>query len=321
MKKYVLSKFLMGFVTISFSFILAFFLIRLAPGTPMRIVAGKENPNPEQIEHLTAKYGLDKPVGVQFVNYIKNMTKGDFGFSYRNNLPVLEVIKKRIAPTLMLSLTSNILSAIIGGFMGLYIGRRKNSILDKSMNYISYIMDAIPGFWLAMIMIMIFSSKLGWFPTSGMYNIRESYTGFRKFLDLLYHMTLPILTIVLIQTPIYFRIARASVINTMNMGFLKTFRAAGLTEGEIFRKYVMKNSLIPILTTFSMSLAFTISGAALIEIVFSWPGMGRLIIDSINGRDYMVLNGLYLMISISVIVFTIFTDVLYAIVDPRIRTK
>ncbi len=321
MKKYVLSKFLMGFVTISFSFILTFFLIRLAPGTPMRIVAGKENPNPEQIEHLTAKYGLDKPVGVQFVNYIKNMTKGDFGFSYRNNLPVLEVIKRRIVPTLMLSLTSNILSAIIGGFMGLYIGRRKNSILDRTMNYISYIMDAIPGFWLAMIMIMIFSSKLGWFPTSGMYNIRESYTGFRKFLDLLYHMTLPILTIVLIQTPIYFRIARASVINTMNMGFLKTFRAAGLTEGEIFRKYVMKNSLIPILTTFSMSLAFTISGAALIEIVFSWPGMGRLIIDSINGRDYMVLNGLYLMISISVIVFTIFTDVLYAIVDPRIRTK
>ena len=287
----------------------------------MRIVAGKENPNPEQIEHLTAKYGLDKPVGVQFVNYIKNMTKGDFGFSYRNNLPVLEVIKRRIVPTLMLSLTSNILSAIIGGFMGLYIGRRKNSIIDRSMNYISYIMDAIPGFWLAMIMIMIFSSKLGWFPTSGMYNIRESYTGFRKFLDLLYHMTLPILTIVLIQTPIYFRIARVSVINTMNMGFLKTFRAAGLTEGEIFRKYVMKNSLIPILTTFSMSLAFTISGAALIEIVFSWPGMGRLIIDSINGRDYMVLNGLYLMISISVIVFTIFTDVLYAIVDPRIRTQ
>lgn len=321
MRKYILSKVMMGLVTIIFSFVLTFFLIRLAPGTPMRIVAGKENPNPEQIEHLTEKYGLDKPVGVQFVNYIKNMAKGDFGFSYRNNLPVFELIKRRVVPTLTLSLTANILSALIGGFLGLYIGCKKDGVFDKIFSYISYVLDAVPGFWLAMILIMVFASKLGWFPTSGMYNMRESYTGIRKFIDLLYHMTLPILSIVIIQTPIYFRIARASVINTMKQGFIKTFRAAGMKEGEIFRKYVMKNSLIPILTTFSMSLAFTISGAALIEIVFSWPGMGRLIIDSINGRDYMVLNGLYLVISVSLIFFTILTDVLYALVDPRIRIK
>lgn len=321
MKKYIFSKLIIGFLTITFSLVLTFFLIRLAPGTPMRIVAGKENPNPEQIEYLTKKYGLDKPVYVQFKEYVKGILKGDFGFSYKNNLPVIEVIKDRIKPTLTLTLTSNILSALLGSLSGLFIGRKKGSKLDKSFSYFSYVMDAIPGFWLAMILIMFFSSKLGWFPTSGMYNLRERYTGIMKFLDLAYHMVLPILTVVLIQTPIYFRIARSSVINTLNLGFLKTFKAAGMKEKTIFRKYVLKNSLIPIITTFSMSLAFTISGAALIEIVFSWPGMGRLIINSINGRDYMVLNGLYLVISISITLFTLLTDILYAIVDPRIRTK
>ncbi len=143
MRKYILSKVMMGLVTIIFSFVLTFFLIRLAPGTPMRIVAGKENPNPEQIEHLTEKYGLDKPVGVQFINYIKNMAKGDFGFSYRNNLPVFELIKRRVVPTLTLSLTANILSALIGGFLGLYIGRKKDGVFDKIFSYISYVLDAV----------------------------------------------------------------------------------------------------------------------------------------------------------------------------------
>ena len=321
MKKYLLKRFKNGFITILFSMVLTFFLIRLAPGNPIRVIAGKENPNPEQIEMLTKKYGLDRPIIVQFTSYMKNVLKGDFGFSYKNNLPVFEIIKKRIAPTLMLSLVSSILSMIIGSMLGLFAGRGEGSWQEKIITRTSYVMDAIPSFWLAIVLIMIFATRLGVFPTSGIYDIRENYTGFKRFLDLLHHMALPIITIVLIQTPIYYRITRASVINTMSLDFVRTFRAAGLSEKNIFRKFILKNSLIPIITTFSMSLAFSISGAAMIEIVFSWPGMGRLIIDSINGRDYMVLMGIYLMISISIVLFTILTDIIYAMVDPRIRTK
>ncbi len=240
MGKYVFKKVLLGLMTIFFSFVMTFFLIRLAPGTPMMVIANKENPNPEQIEYLKEKYNLDKPVAVQFTTYVKNAAKGDFGFSYKSNLPVFEVIKRRIGPTLLLTLMATFISIGLGILFGIIASRNLNGFVDKLFNHISYFFDAMPSFWLGLILIYVFAGRLRWFPTSGLYNLRESYTGFKKFLDLMHHMALPILTIVLIQTPIFYRIVRSSIANVMNQNFIKTGIFAKETSKIIKSASIMK---------------------------------------------------------------------------------
>lgn len=321
MKRYVIKRLGLGLITILFSFTFTFFLIRYAPGDPIKLLAGRENPNPDQIEYIRAMYGLDQPLYIQFIEYIKNLFQGDFGFSFKSNKDVLEIIASRIRPTLILSLTSSTLSMFIGTFLGVFIVRKSNKKLDRTALSVSYFIDAIPTFWLGLILILVFSSKLGWFPTSGMHNIRERYTGFTRILDEIYHMILPVSTIVIVQVHIYFRVIRSSVLDVMGDPYIQLFQATGMSDKHIFNKYVLKNAILPIIILYGSSLAFTLSGVALIEIIFAWPGMGRLIIDAINSRDYMVLNGIYLIISISVIIFMILIDIVQATIDPRVRMR
>ena len=319
--KYISKRVFIACLTIFIAFVLTFFLTHLAPGSPIRVLAGRDNPNPKQVEYLTKYYGLDQPIHVQFVRYLGNLLKGDFGRSIKSNKPVVDIIGERVVPTLILSLTGAILSVSIGTLLGLAMGRRVGSRLDNFLCKLSYLIDAIPVFWLSMILIIVFAVQLKWLPTTGMYSIRETYTGWAKFLDLLRHMVLPVSALVIIQVPYYFRISRASVISILQEDFIRTFRATGMSEQKIFNKYVLRNALIPVITSFSLSLAFTISGVAMIEIVFAWPGMGRVILDAVAKRDYAVLSGVYLMISISVSFFMILTDLIYAWVDPRIRLE
>lgn len=321
MIRYLRKKTMTGLLTILFSFIITFFLIRYAPGEPIKLLSGKDNPNPEQIEYLTEKYGLDQPVLKQFIKYISNALKGDLGYSYKSNEPVTKIISKKILPTILLTLTSSILSVVIGTSIGLYSGRKVGSKIDNILCSISYILDAIPSFWLGLILILIFSSKLKILPTSGMRDVRQEYEGIKKILDILKHMILPVMVITIIQIPIYFRIIRSSTIQVLNENFIKTFRATGMEENKIFRKFVLKNAIIPVITTFSLSFAFLLSGVSLIEIVFAWPGMGRVIMDSVKNRDYPVLTGIYLLLSISISISMIITDILYSIIDPRIRLE
>lgn len=319
MGHYIRKRISIGILTIIFSFCLTFFLIRFAPGNPIKVLAGTDNPNLELIEHLTIKYGLDKPISIQFINYVKNILKGDLGYSYMSNEPVSKLIGEKIFATILLTLTASILSVIAGTYLGIYAARRVNSFSDKVMCSISYVFDAFPGFWLGLILILIFSSKLRILPTSGMYDLRAGYEGLARILDIVRHMILPVSTLFIIQVPMYFRIARSSVLQTMSEDFVLTLRATGMKENKIFNKYILRNAIIPTITMFSLSLAFTVSGVTLIEIVFAWPGMGRLILDAIIKRDYPLLTGIYLMISISICVFMIITDIIYALIDPRIR--
>ncbi|WP_353093304.1 ABC transporter permease [Tissierella praeacuta] len=321
MGHYIRKRISTGILTIVFSFCLTFFLIRFAPGNPIKVLAGTDNPNLELIEHITIRYGLDKPIPVQFINYVKNILKGDLGYSYMSNEPVSKLIGEKIFATILLTLTASILSVIAGTYLGIYAARRVNSILDKVMCSISYIFDALPGFWLGLILILIFASKLGILPTSGMYDLRAGYEGLARVLDIAKHMILPISTLFIIQVPMYFRITRSSILQTMSEDFILTLRATGMRESKIFNKYILRNAIIPTITMFSLSLAFTVSGVTLTEIVFAWPGMGRLILDAIIKRDYPLLTGIYLMISISICVFMIITDIIYALIDPRIRLE
>ena len=321
MKRYIKKKIFTGILTILFAFVVTFFMTRLSPGNPIVTMAGRDNPNPKQIDYLMKKHGLDKSVPVQFINYSKGLIKGDFGKSIKSNQPVLKIIASRLVPTIILSLTATIISVLLGTVLGLHAGRKEGSRFDRVLTGLSYIIDSLPVFWLALIFIVIFATRLGILPTSGMYSIRQSYEGWPKFLDLLKHMVLPVSTIVIVRIPYYFRLAKASVISATNQGFIKTLRASGMSESKIFGKYVLRNSLIPIITSFSMSLASVIAGVALIEIVFAWPGMGRVLMDAIQARDYPVISGLYLFISLSVTFFMLITDILYVIVDPRMKLE
>ncbi len=319
MKRYIVKRLGTGALVVLFSILFNFVIIRLAPGDPTRLLAGKDNPNPELIAALRAKYGLDKPLLVQFGMYIKQLAHGDLGYSYVSSSSVWELIETRIGPTLLLSLTGLILAVIIGTLLGVYAARKKGSKFDVFLCSISYLFDSTPSFWLGLMLILIFASTLKWFPTSGMYSLRANYKGIKHILDVGKHLFLPALTMTLLNIPYYFRIARSSVLQTMSEDFIMTLRATGMSESRIFNKYVMRNAIIPTITVFGISLAYVVTGVSMIEIVFAWPGMGRLMLDSITKRDYPTLSGIYLLLSCSVAIMMIIVDIVYAWVDPRIR--
>ncbi len=319
MKRYIIKRLGTGALVVLFSILFNFVIIRLAPGDPTRLLAGKDNPNPELIATLRAKYGLDKPLLVQFGMYIKQLAHGDLGYSYVSSSSVWELIETRIGPTLLLSLTGLILAVIIGTLLGVYAARKKGSKFDVFLCSISYLFDSTPSFWLGLMLILVFASTLKWFPTSGMYSLRANYKGIKHILDVGKHLFLPALTMTLLNIPYYFRIARSSVLQTMSEDFIMTLRATGMSESRIFNKYVMRNAIIPTITVFGISLAYVVTGVSMIEIVFAWPGMGRLMLDSITKRDYPTLSGIYLLLSCSVAIMMIVVDIVYAWVDPRIR--
>lgn len=319
MKRYILKRALSGIVVVLVSVCLNFVLIRSAPGDPVRILAGVDDPNPAQIEALTIKYGLDKSIPEQFVAFIKNVLHGDFGYSYTNERPVLDLILEKIVPTLMLSLSALTIAVVVGTALGILCARKNGGWLDKIMCTVSYIFDATPSFWLGLMMILVFASYLGWLPTSGMVDLRAGHTGVKYVLDVMRHLILPVSTLALVQFPYYFRIARSSVLQVMSEDFITTLRATGMKESRIFNKYVLRNALIPTVTVLGSSLAFLLSGSVYIETVFSWPGMGRLLFNSIGKRDYPVLQGIYLILSVTVAVMMIVVDLIYSLIDPRIK--
>ncbi len=321
MKRFILKRLFSGTIVVLFSVLFNFVIIRLAPGDPTRLLAGKDNPSPEMIAALQAKYGLNKPIMTQFWLYVKQLAHGDFGYSYVSTAKVWDLIKTRIGPTLLVAFTGAFIGLLIGTLLGIYAARKKGSKVDVFLCGISYVLDSTPSFWLGLMMILIFASILKWFPTYGMYSLRGNYTGFAKVLDLLRHLFLPVTTLVLLNIPYYFRIARSSVLQTMSEDFIMTLRATGMSERKIFNKYVMRNAIIPTITVFGITLAYMITGVSMIEIVFAWPGMGRLMLDSITKRDYPTLSAIYLMLSISVAVMTIVVDIVYAWIDPRIRIE
>lgn len=321
MAKYLSKRFAVCMLAVILSIFINFALVRLAPGNPIAIMAGMDSPNQEMIDTLTAKYGLDKPILVQFGIYLGNLVQGDFGYSYRNNLPVTQLVGERILPTLLLSLTSLLLAVLLGCSMGLRAARRSNSRFDRFFSNLSYMLDAMPSFWLALMLMLLFATTLRWLPTAGMVDVRAAYTGWRRALDILVHMVLPVSCITILSAPSYYRIMRSSALQVMHEDYVTLYRATGMPEKIIFRRYVLKNAILPVVTMLGMGLAYSLAGVALVEIVFAWPGMGRLLLDSINKRDYAVLSGIYLMLSMAIAVVTVLLDAVYAWLDPRIRLK
>jgi peptide/nickel transport system permease protein len=321
MGSYISRQLLTIIPTVLLSIVINFMLLHAAPGDPARIYAGMDTATEEQIAAMRRDLGLDQSLPVQFGNYVKEIAQGNLGNSLAFRQPVLDLILDRMPATLLLTLTSAVIAFVIGTLLGAVAARKQNSGTDLTLSFLSYTFFSIPAFWLGLILILIFSSKLGWFPTSGMRNVRADYTGFRDWLDVAHHMVLPSLTLILVQMPIFYRITRSSVAQQQREDYVTTFRATGIPEGRIFRKYALRNAILPTVTVFGLNLGFVVTGAALVEIIFAWPGIGRLALDAVFRRDYPLLLGIYLMLAVAVSVAILVTDIVYAMLDPRIRLR
>lgn len=319
MKKYIWKRIGTAFIVVFVVVILDFMLVRLAPGDPVTIMAGFDNPSEEFKQAITEKYNLDKPLIEQFFTYVSCLLKGDLGDSYYSNKAVTTLIGERMGASLLLSGTSAILAFVLGTVLGLVAGKKEGRFTDKMLSAGSYICNSMPSFWLGMMLIFIFASHLGWLPTQGMYDLRANYTGMAKVADLLKHLILPVVTLVLVQIPGYFRITRSSVLQVMSDDYITTFKVTGMSERKIYFKYVLKNAILPVVTLFGINLAYVVAGSTLVETVFSWQGVGILMYTAIAKRDYNVLMGTYLIVAISVALVMILVDLIYAKLDPRIR--
>lgn len=321
MRRYLGRRTITALVCVVLVLVINFALIHLAPGNPARLLVGTETPSEEQVQAITVKYGLDQPLPVQFLRYVGNLLRGDMGVSYYTNEPVAELIAGRLGNTALLTLTSLILAVLLGILMSIACVRRVGGKLDNFLSGITYFCDAFPSFWLGLMLMLVFASILRWLPFSGMIDVRQSYKGFGYALDVARHMVLPVMTLTILELPYFFRISRSAMIQTLGEDFIVTLRASGMSEKKIFRKYVFRNAILPTVTAVSIYMAYVVTGSALVEIVFSWPGMGSYIMTSISRRDYPVLMGIYLMLSMSVAVVMVAVDLLYATLDPRVSHK
>ena len=319
MGKYFLTRIGTAMIVVLVVIGLNFVIVRLAPGDPATIMAGFDNPSEEFKAAISAKYNLDKPLYVQFFTYVGKLMQGDLGESYYSNASVVSLIGERFGASLLLSGTSAVLAFLLGTGLGLIAGQRVGGIADRAFSAGAYVCNSMPSFWLGMMLILVFASKLGWLPTQGMYNMRLSATGMAHVWDVAKHMILPVATLTLIQVPSYFRITKSSVSQVLMDDYITTFRITGMSEGKIFRKYVLKNAILPVVTVFGINLAYVVAGSTLVETVFSWPGIGVLMYTAISNRDYNVLMGVYLIIAVSVAAIMILVDLVYARLDPRIH--
>ena len=322
MLRYVLGRLLQLIPVVVLIITINFFLIHAAPGDPIQYLIG-ESPtvDPQVVADLKAKYGLDQPVVVQLLRYLWQVLHGDLGYSYISHRSVAEIIASRLPATLLLLGGQFVVSVIVGVLAGVWSSRKPGGATDQTVTVLSLIGFAVPAFWLAQMMMLVFSLKLGWFPSQGMRSLRTPAHGFGIWLDIGHHLVLPLVTLATFNLAVIARVTRASMANTIRMEYITYARSKGVKESAVLWVHAVRNAMLPVVTIIGLNVRTLIAGAVLTETVFAWPGIGRLTYDSILSRDYPVLMGILLIISLTVVVANILTDVAYALLDPRIRLK
>lgn len=306
-------------ITLLLIVILNFFLIHAAPGDPAAVMAGEAGAaDAKYIAQLREQFGLDQPFYMQFWTYVSGVLQFDLGFSYRQQMPVLDLILDRLPATLLLTLTAFGMSLLLGIVFGLAAAARQGRLGDTAITSMALLFYATPLFWVALMAVVLFSVQLGWFPAFGYETVGADYSGLQMVLDRLRHLFLPAMTLGLFFMAVYLRMTRSSVLEVSQMDFVKTARAKGLSENVIGRRHILRNALLPVVTLAGLQAGQLVGGAVLTETVFAWPGIGRLMFESLTARDYNTLLGVFLVSAAMVILFNIITDIVYRIVDPRI---
>lgn len=289
--------------------LVSFVLVRLIPGDPVRILLGTRATQ-EVIAKVRAQYGLDEPLFLQYVYFLKNLFVGEFGRSIIFKVPVLDLVAQRLAPTLFLLAYAVLLAVMIAVGLAVLAALNRGRLADQLVRVYSTAGLGLPAFWLGIVLIILLSIRLGWFPVSG-YG--------ETLLEHLHHLFLPSLTIALALSPVLIRNLRASLVAEMDSDYVSAARSRGISEAQIFRRHVFRNSLIPTITLLGVNLGWLIGGTVVVEQVFSVPGLGSLMVSSIFARDYMVVQAVTLIFAFAVILTNFLVDVICVALDPRIR--
>lgn len=283
---------------------LVFLLIHIVPGDPVEVMLG-EAARPADIEAMRSVLGLDKPIFTQWKDYVFAVAQGDLGKSLHSQRPVFDLIAKRLPATASLAIVSLILAIIMALPLGIFAALNKDTWIDNISMSIAILGISMPNFWMGPVLILIFSIALGWFPVSG-------DDGFASII-------LPAFTLATALMAILSRMIRASMLEVLNENFIRAARARGLSEWHITLRHALRNAALPVITIIGMQLGALLAGAVITETVFSWPGIGQLTIDSIQRRDYPVVQACVLLISLTYVMVNLFTDLAYALFDPRVK--
>ena len=299
--------------------IISFLMIHLAPGDAVFMFIGESGADPEFEAAIRTRLGLDKSLFEQFILYIKGIFSGDLGRSFVLNEDVSKIIFDRAIPTIILMLSSISFGAIFGILIGVYAASKPYSMRDNISMVIALFLYSLPNFWLGQMLIIVFSVNWGLLPVSGM---ESMILGDKSFLfDRFTHLLLPTITLGSTLAAFVMRFVRSSMIDVLGQDYILTAKSKGLSERKIFFKHALKNALLPVITYIGLRLGYMLSGAVVIESVFGWPGLGLLMLDALFERDYPVIMGLFIVISLSVTIITFIVDILYTYLDPRIRLK
>jgi peptide/nickel transport system permease protein len=318
--RYVFRRLLQAIPVVLGVVVLNFLLLQLAPGDAATVLAGEAGGAPaEYVQALRQRFGLDKPVPVQLALYVKNIVALDLGYSFRNQSPVLPLILARLSPTLLLMGTTLVLSLGIGVLLGLMAAVWVRSWKDHLISVAAIIAYAMPLFWIGLMLILLFAIKLDWLPTSGMEDAAAFYEGWERVVDIARHLILPAVTLSLFYMALYARLMRATMLEQRGLDYVTTARAKGLSERQITLRHMVRNALMPVVTVAGVQVGGLLGGSVVVESVFAWPGLGQLAFQALFARDLNLLLGIFFISSCLVVAINIVVDVVYVLLDPRVR--
>jgi peptide/nickel transport system permease protein len=319
-RRYVARRLLQVLPAVASILLVTFLVVHAAPGDPVVAVAG-ESGNPEYYAFMREKFGLDRSLPAQFLTYSGNVLRGDLGVSFTQGQKVSDLIRERVPATLLLMGTALAISTLGGIALGALAARRPFGPFDLAVSTTALIGYALPVFWLAQLAMLTIAFRTGWFPIQGMTTARASYTGLAHYGDVARHLALPSLVLAASEVALITRIARTGILAEMGTDYVRVAQAKGLSRSGALVHHALRNALLPVVTVVGTRIGFLFSGAVLVETVFGWPGLGRLVLSAAQTRDHPVLLGMVLLVAFSLVVANLLTDLLYARVDPRIRYR
>ncbi len=314
MARFLLNRFWQSIVLLLIVSLIGFVVLNMIPGGPLSQFALDASMTQEDIDRLTRQLGLDRPLMLRYVDWVWQMLQGDWGVSFRDGAPVLQVIGRHLPATLLLMGTSTVISFALGAWIGIRGATHRYSGFDYAATIGAMVALSIPTFWFGLVGIYVFSLKLGWVPAGNMYTI-----GDQSVLNYLHHLILPSIVLSLVHVATWSRYIRAATLDVINQDFIKTARAKGVKERRILMRHVVGNALLPIIALAGMQVPSLLGGALVTETVFTWPGMGRLFLDSLGYSDYPVVMGLLMLSAILTLLGNLLADIVIAFVDPRVR--
>jgi peptide/nickel transport system permease protein len=298
--------------------IAVFLVVRLLPGDPVTAITGEYPVPAAYAAEIRASYGIDQPLPVQLGLYVAALARGDLGFSFKNQKSVNQLLRERGVNTLLLGGTAFVLATVLGVFLGVLSAARRAGFADRAIRSFAAFSYAAPVFWIGQLLILLLAVRFQVLPVAGMTSARGVSSGPAQVLDVLQHLLLPAIVLSLPIAAIHTRILRVSMIEALHAEYVKTARAKGLPEHTVVLRHALRNALLPLITVIALEIPTLFTGSVLVETVFSWPGLGRLLFDSIGSRDYPVVEAMLLLVTVAVIGANWFADILYGRLDPRL---